>query len=293
MKKMRLFGLLLAMIFVMAALAGCSQSMDKGDPEENNATVGNGIYENGSDSGSAPEVPNRKLIRTISMNAETEDLDTLLEQLDSQVKELGGYVESRDVRNGSSASSGNRSARLTLRIPSAQLDNFVNHVSGATNVISSSENTEDVTLNYVATQSRITALETEEARLLELLTQAENLNDLLLIESRLTQVRTELEKVKSQLKLYDNLVDYGTMHLSIQEVKEYTVIEEDPTAWERISTGFVKSVKGLGTILSELFIFLIIALPYLVIPAAVIVTVLLVKRHKKRKANSTPPENQP
>ena len=101
-----------------------------------------------------------------------------------------------------------------------------------------------------------------------------------------------MEQVKSQLKLYENLVDYGTIHLSITEEKEYTVVEEEePTVWQRISTGFVKSLKGVGNIFTELFVFFVVASPYLAVPVAVAVIVLVCLRISKKKAQKQQQEN--
>ena len=172
----------------------------------------------------APEVGiNQKLVRKIRMEAETEELDSLLTQVEARIKELGGYCENREVYNGNSNSKYRyRHATLVIRIPAQQLDQFVDHVSGMSNVTSSSETADDITLTYIATESRVNALQTEHDRLLELLAKAETMRDLLEIESRLTEVRAELEKVASQLKLYDNMVSYGTVTLTLTEVKEYT-----------------------------------------------------------------------
>lgn len=119
------------------------------------------------------------------------------------------------------------------------------------------------------------------------------------MEAKLATVRQELETVKSQLKLYDSLIDYGTINLTINEVKEYTPVEvEEPTAWERISTGFVNSVKGVWNILTELFIFLIVALPYLVIPGGIVIAIVVIRKKKNqysppRKFRKTPAPEQP
>lgn len=279
MKKLRILALLLVAVLL---LSGCAKAPAADGYENMAGTVaGNGVYENGAETENSTGIEeNRKLIRTVNMEAETSDLDAILADLDAQLMALGGYVQNKSVQNGRNGAI--RYATLTLRIPADKLDSFVGHVEGATNILSSSEKAEDVTLKYSATESRIKALETEEARLLELLAKAENLNDLLTLESKLAKVREELETVKSQLKLYDSLVDYGTVNLNITEVKEFTVVEEEePTAWERISTGFVNSLKGVWNILTELFIFLIVALPYLAIPAVVVVIVLVVRRKKK------------
>lgn len=289
---------LLVLLLVLLLLTGCAKSEEFGAYDQGGgpAAGGNGIYENGDGIGSSAEVETtRKLIRTITMEAETSDLDAILQDLDAQMAELGGYVQDKSVQNGNNGS--RRYATLTLRIPADQLDHFVDHVEGATNILSSTEKAEDVTLAYSATVSRITALETEEARLLELLAEAKNLNDLLLLESKLADVREELETVKSQLKLYDSLIDYGTLKLTITEVKEYTVVDEsEPTFWERISTGFVNSLKGVWNMLTELVISLVIALPYLVILAAIVLLIVYYRRKKRKKSNAAkniPPEQKP
>lgn len=278
MRKNRILALLLVVVLL---LAGCSAPSDVMQEKPAGTVAGNGVYENGAEAESSAGIEeNRKLIRTVTIEAETSDLDAILADVDAQLAALGGYVQHKSVQNGRGSSY--RYATLTLRIPADKLDSFVGHVENATNILSSNEKAEDVTLKYSATESRIKALETEEARLLELLARAESLNDLLVLESKLADVREELETVKSQLKLYDSLVDYGTVNLTITEVKEYTVVEEEePTAWERISTGFVSSLKGVWKILTELFIFFIIALPYLVIPAVILLIIVLVHRRKK------------
>lgn len=277
MKKFRALAMLLVVVMLFA---GCAKEMSPQDNRLPEAAAGNGVYEESAEKTESVGIEeNRKLIRTVTIQAETADLDVILSDLDAQLATLGGYVQNKAVQNGRNSSS--RYATLTLRIPADKLDQFVGHVEDSTNILSSNEKAEDVTLKYAATESRIKALETQEARLLELLAEAKDLNDLLTLENKLASVRQELETVKSQLKLYDSLVDYGTVNLTITEVREYTVVEEEePTAWQRIGEGFVGSLKGVWNILTEIFIFLVVALPYLAIPAIILIVVLVV--HKKR-----------
>lgn len=243
----------------------------------------------------ASQLPeNRKLIQTVRMNVETEDLDAVLQQIEGRIGELGGYTESSNVHNGSAYGGRRyRSASLTVRIPAASLDVFVDKVGEVSNIVSSNKTVEDVTLSYVATESRMKALQTEETRLLELLAQAETLDDILNIESRLTDVRTELEQVTSALRLYDNQVDYATIHLSVEEVTEYTDVTEPETVWQRIGKGFVKSLKGVGNFFRELFVFLIVASPYLLLVGAIALGVVLIIRLSIRRKRKKAAKNQP
>ena len=255
-----------------------------------------GLQDNASGASSAiPE--NRKWIITVELATETEDLEAMLSQLDAKILALNGYVEAQNIYNGSNYSSRRyRSASLTVRIPADSVDQFTADVSGISNVVRSNKNLEDITLTYTATESRVKALQTEEARLLELMAKAETMSDLLEIEARLTDVRYELETFTTRLKGFDNKVDYATVYLNIEEVQEYTPVEEE-TLWQRISGGFVDSLKGVGEGIVDFFVWIIVASPYLVVFGAVAaVLIILFKRCKKckisRKLKKNPPPKE-
>ena len=218
------------------------------------------------------------------MNVETENLDTVLQQIDGRIAELSGYVESSNIQNGSAYSGRRyRNATITARIPAKDVDSFVDRVGEISNIVSSRQTVEDVTLSYVATESRMKALQTEESRLLELLSKAETLDDLLTVEKRLTQVRTELEQVTSALRVFDNQVNYATIHLNITEVTEYTPVEEPETVWERIGAGFKKSLNGVGNFFKELFVFLVVSSPYMALVAVISLSILMIIRSAIRR----------
>ena len=255
-----------------------------------------------AESGSVSTPPaQRKWVITMNISAETEDLDALLETLRSEIDSLGGYVEGQNIYNGSAyASRRYRSASLTVRIPAADADKFAGNLTGYANVVRSNKNLEDITLTYVSTESRVTALKTEEARLLELMEQAQSMSDLLEIEGRLTEVRYQLENHTSRLRVYDNQVDYATIHLDLEEVQEYTPVAEQ-TVWQRITEGFGQSLKGLWENLTDIFVWVIVNLPYLIVWALVITgAVLLLRKLRKgrpvktaKRRNAEPPkENQ-
>lgn len=226
----------------------------------------------------------RKWVVTVEMSAETEDLDALLTSLDQTIGGLNGYVEDQNVYNGSThASYRRRSASMTVRIPAEDVNSFTAELSGIANVVSQNQRRDDITLTYVSTESRVTALRTEEARLLELMEKAETMSDLLEIESRLTDVRYELERYASQLRVFDNQVDYATIYLSIEEVQKYTPVEE-PTVLERITGGFTESVEDLWEGLVDLFVWIVVSSPFLVVWALVITAVVLIwKRIFRRR----------
>lgn len=286
MRIRRYIAVFLTFAMILALLAGCSAapSHDLNSGMASDKAPADSLS-GSSESPDGSVITGRKLIRKVSMTAETEDMDALLSQIYQRVSDLGGYIESRNIQNGSNYSGERaRHATLTVRVPADKLDQFVEQVSGAGNIISTVETSDDVTLKYVATESRLKVLQAEEERLLEFLGKAGTVKEMLEIESRLTDVRAELESIASQLKAYDNLVDYGTVALRIDEVREYTVIEEeDPTLWARISSGFMNSLRALGKLAEGIIVFFSIVLPFLLPVALIAAVILLIYKLKKRR----------
>ncbi len=292
----RLTALFLAALMALTLLTACGGSSQsapvmKGDyameeiaVEAPAAGANSMLSSNGSgESGALPA--NRKWIITVHMDAETEDLDAMLENLTERISAMKGYVEDQNIYNGSSYSTRrHRNANLTIRIPAEDVDAFTEDVASIANVISRELSREDITLNYTATESKITALKTEETRLLELLAQAENMSDLLEIEARLSDVRYELERYSSQLRLYDNQVDYATIYLFVSEVQEYTPVAEK-TTWERIRDGFSDNLEGLGEDIVDIVVWVIVSSPYLLTWGVILIVLfLLVRKYRKPRS---------
>lgn len=298
MKK--ILALLTVLLLTTAMLTGCGGSsstaaQDMAISEEAPAEVIYGNTSSSSTADSVSTVSEQKLIKRVRIDAETEDLDSLMESLGRHIASLGGYIESQEIYNGSSYSTYRyKSANLTIRIPAEQLDGFVSQVKGLSNVVNYTETADDVTLTYVATESRIAALEAEEARLLELMGQAETMSDLLEIEERLTEVRSDLESLTSQLRVLSNQVSYATVSLSIDQVKVYTEVEE-PSVWQRISSGFTRNLDNIGESLVDFFVWVVTYSPQLIFWAAVITAGVILGRRAvgKRKKSKMPPSEQP
>ena len=226
---------------------------------------------------------NRKLIRTVDLEIQTKEFDTVLTSVQERVQELGGYVEQSSIDSGSSYySSYNRYSYLTVRIPSDKLDGFLENVKETANVTNISESTEDITLRYVDAESRKIALETEQSRLLELLEKAETVEDIITIESRLSEVRYQLESYTSQLRTFDNQVDYSTVHINIHEVDRETKVEPKGF-WDEVKEEFGDSLYGIGNGIREFGIWFLGSSPYLVIWAIVIAGVVCAVKFVRKK----------
>lgn len=223
---------------------------------------------------------NRKLIRTVNLSVETKEFDLLIDKLQNDTLSMGGYVESSNISNNSyNGYKSARSAYMTLRVPKEQLDFFLNEVSNICNVVNRNENVEDVTLTYVDLESHKKALEAEQTRLLQFLEEAQTIEDMLYIEERLTNVRYQLQSMESQLRTFDDKVDYATVTVNVSEVKELTVVEpEEKTVWDRISEGFIDSVTTVWDGLVDFFVWFVVNIPFLLVWAVVIFVIVVILR---------------
>lgn len=106
------------------------------------------------------------------------------------------------------------------------------------------------------------------------------------MESRLSSIRYELQTYESQLRTYDNQVEYSTVTLSISEVERITpVTAEKKTVWNRIHTGFGDTIYNLSEGLKNFVVWFVVNLPYLIIWTIIITGVVLMVRRYYRKKN--------
>ena len=225
-----------------------------------------------------PAASQRKLIRTVHLSVETTQFDQLISNISQAVTDAGGYMENSDISGTSiSDSLGRRYAYLTVRVPSEKLDHFVSLVGEQGNITNKSENTQDVTLQYSDIESRKKSLTIEQDRLWELLEKAESVDSIIALEARLSEIRYQLESFESQLRTYDNQVDYSTVSISIDEVRVLTPTTPDTIA-TRIQKGFSRNLEGVCNGMVNFFVWFLSSLPSLVLLAVVIMAVVFVLR---------------
>ena len=295
--KRKVEAFFIAVMLVMMT-AGCGNSSKMA--VEDRATVSSGAELDGeyswdtdetadtgvtSENGLEAQVENgRKLIRTVSLSLETKEFDSVLTNLSTKTTELGGYIETSSVNGNSYSHHSTRYASYVIRIPANKLNEFVEVVSELGNVTQKNESVEDVTLRYIDVESHKKALETEQERLLELLSKAENMEEILTIESKLSDIRYEIENYESQLKTMDNQIDYSTVSVYVDEVERVTDTGEKGF-FEEIKERFGNSLYVVARGIRGLVIGILGSLPILIVCGGVIAVVVIAVRKILKKRN--------
>ena len=267
---------------ILLLLAGCSNTQPMA-VKDGEADVMSEIGTSGGiGTKNTADFTNQKLIKTVDIQAETMNLDVLLENTEAKIAQLGGYVESSELKNLTRTDSEVRRIDMTVRIPAERLDAFVTHVKSGSNVVSAVQKQEDVTLRYTDNESRLKALQTEHDRLLSLMEQAQDMDDVLTIEARVTEVLYEIESMTAQLRKMDDQISYATVTLRIEEIKE-AIREEEPGFWQKVAVQFGDNISGFGSFFEGLAAMLIVYSPQLLLSAIlIIVAVMFWKRNSKK-----------
>ncbi|MGX8692709.1 MAG: DUF4349 domain-containing protein [Clostridia bacterium] len=254
-----------------------------------------GFAANGMEKADAPEaekpqVDPEKIIYSADATVETTEFEQTLEKLQALVQQYGGFIESSSI-NGSNYYSqargygNNRSANYTIRIPSARFSELMGSLSTLGNVPYTYTYTQNITSRYYDVQARLTAYETQEKRLLEMMEKAETVSDIIVIEDRLTELRYQIESLQSTLNNWDRQVSYSTVNVTVSEVTIFTP-EAKLSYGQRLGLAVRNGLQSTGEFFSDFLLWFLEALPALIILAVLVVLAILIirKARKKRRA---------
>lgn len=287
----RAMSLLLAAALCAGLLAGCGASSggtaaampNSTAVEEGSLDFATGEAADAGLSGTEADrlSPNdgRKIIYNASLEMETEEFDATRDKLLKAASDADAWVQGSD--EGGNAENGSRWVRYTFRVPSESYADFLNDASAAGSVTYKSETTEDITADYVDLEARLESLRTQEARLLELAGQAGDLADLLAIEEQLAQVRYEIESYTGQRRVYDSLLTYSTVDVSLDEVRLLTPVSNN--FGSRAATAFKESWHNFANGVQDVAIGVIYLLPVLLVLAVIVLVVLVLLRAARRR----------
>ncbi len=247
----------------------------------------------GEESGEEPQKSidlAEKIIYSADVTVETLEFDASVAALERMASELGGFVESSQVSGNTRRQADgttrvvDRYAYYSIRVPSSRFLEALDRAGTLGSVTNSSKNAENVTSQFTDQEARKHSLEVQEERLLSMLEKAEDVDTLVVLEARLSEVRYEIESIERTLRNWQNQVDYSTISVSLQEVAVYTPTTPiQRTFGERLSAAFADGWSGFVDFLEDFVLFLAASLPALILLAAVVVVVVLLVRRLHRR----------
>ena len=247
--KRKIF-LIIVFMFIAVFAIGCGAKNEGGN-----------LMTDGSENGILTET-SRKIYYIVNMDVETSNVSQTIELFTTEVTRLNGYVSSSSITE-------NQSSNITFRVPTEKLNEFLNYVNNDinSNVSNKVINSTDVTTSYNEIDARLEILYTSRTSYLNLLEKATTLSDIIMIQTRIEEIDTEILRLEKEKGSYDNLIEYSTINMNIND------------SGEGFFSNYLSYLLGFITVIGVVLLYL---LPVAIITVLV---VIIVKKVKKNKEN--------
>ena len=207
---------LTALLLALLVLSGCGGGSDKSESSVAQNTNGSMADIQPMEPAAAPELGGgwdmvttdemprdtpqalpgqEKMIYTAELEMETREFDEAAAALDRIVEDLGGWYENRQLNEGRRY----RSLSGVVRVPVERLEELLDQAGEEAHVTGRYENREDVSEIYYDSEARLTTQRTKLERLQTLLGQAESMEDIIALESAISETELLIESLTGSL----------------------------------------------------------------------------------------------
>ena len=228
----------------------------------------------------------QKLIRTAELSMETTTFDETAAALADLIDRLGGYfADSTSGERGSSS----RWANYTIRVPVNNFQTFLNQASELCHETRHHISQQDISERYYDTAGRLKTQNIKLQRLQALLEKAEAIEDIITIQSAISETEQEIDDLSGTLRHYDNQVDYATITLSLEEVYRFSNVPETPKSYPQLlGSAFVDGLRDFGEWLEDITVSLAYSWTWLALIALIVVGIVkLAKNRREKRQNGT------
>ncbi|MDX9846387.1 MAG: DUF4349 domain-containing protein [Tenuifilaceae bacterium] len=191
------------------------------------------------------------LIKTAYLSLEVNSYEQYRAKVDSLAKIYKAWISSENMSTYDYRISNN----ITIKVPAHSLESLTNELMAIAKRIENQRiETLDVTEEFIDNESRLKNHRAVEQKFIALLKRTDSIEQILQIESKLAEVRSQIESIEGRLKYLSTRVSFSDLNLYIYQKIDFKYVPEPMESfWER----FKKSInKGwTGFIAFVLFLF--------------------------------------
>jgi hypothetical protein len=262
---------ILALALVLSACGGAAPASiapapQSAPPAESAASAPRALEDNAAGGAPAAAGPDqaqqqidRLVIKTADLSLQVENVREAEAAVRARVQALGGYV----VKSVNSGSDENMTAQIDFRVPAQRFDEALSGVQGlAKKVLGRTVSGDDVTAEFVDLESRLRNLEATRDRLLTFLDKASTVEEALKVNESLSQVQGEVEQAKGRMQYLKQSAALSTVTVRLAPVPAVApIVEEDGWQPLTVARGALRSLIGLGQVLVNIGIVLLVWTP--------------------------------
>ena len=221
MNKLLKLSIPILLILGLVLISGCGASPskapsvpDEGGPDEQGLAPVDGGRDGSELTDDLTE--DRKIVRTGSMTLEVEDIAEAMDEIAEMADEFNGYVVSSHKYEYEQRVSGH----ITIRVPSERFEEALARLRQLAAAVPYETTTaRDVTEEYVDLEAQLSNLSATEAQYLALLERAENVEEMLMVQRELSNVREKIERIEGRMRYLEQTSEMSLIEVNLQETE--------------------------------------------------------------------------
>ena len=219
--------------------------------------------------GTSSVIDDRKIVQTASMRLQVREVGASFEEVGRVATSAGGFVASSSFSNQGDA----QVASVMIRVPSTSYQTVLSDLrSLGVKVVNEDARSSDVTAEFTDLDARLRNLEATEVQLLSLLSRATTIAEILQVQDRLNNTRSEIEQVKGRMALLTKLTDLATITVHLTPVPAAAGGGDGGRLGEEISQAWDNSIEFLTDVAAAAIHVVVFAwwIPLVGIPALLV-----------------------
>jgi hypothetical protein len=239
-------------------LASCGAPSNSSAPQAPQADISYsyGAYDGAAESSVSYEYKREaKRVKSADVEMETDDFDSAAEAIKAEAVNAGGYVQNFNSFSENSEM-GLTSGNITLRVPAEAYDGVLDRIMDLAKKTRLSQREDDVSDEYYDALTRVETLQAEEDRLAAIIGETSDIDELIALNERISEIRRRLESHRARANNLDRLSSFATINVSLRETEsagKLVPVFED--LGSRMRSGFAASFSGAARFLAELLVF--------------------------------------
>lgn len=189
----------------------------------------------------------KKIIKTADLHIEVKDFQRYTSRLHNAVKASGGYIAKEELTQ----SSGEIDNTVAIKVPVDRFEDLLQQLpSDSDRLMEKKIESEDVTMEFVDTKSKLETKKEVRERYLELLKQAHSMKDIISIQNEINEIQEDMDQASGRITWLGHSAAYSTINLRFYQVLEGGRREDpSPTFFHQLRDSVVEGWKGFSSLL--------------------------------------------
>lgn len=271
MKKVVIFFILISCLILSIACSGAASPTTKSDTAPAPGSASSSQSSSGNNLGTTDIT--RMVVRNAEISLIVKEVTQTRDKIVVLASKYEGYVVSSDLRSRGLDLAGS----VAIRVPEDQFLPAIAEIRTlGVRVTAEKSTSQDVTEQYIDLQARLKNAQATEAQYVVLLNRAQQINDIIQIQSSLSQVRQTIEQLQGQIRYLENTTSTALITVNLEPESSSQPIIEDGWSFTGNLKAAARGFLQFGKVFLTIVLWVVIFIP---LWGTILLIVNLRKRH--------------